>query len=125
MEKASEAIHSLRPVSFRYKKEIDPMRLLSFGLIAEEVAMVNPDLVTPDAQGKPQTVRYEAINAMLLNEFLKEHCKVQEQANMIAELKNEITNLASTVQDQAAQLQSVTAQLEVVMSTPRVAVKEE
>ena len=117
MEKASEAIHELRPVSFRYKKEIDPTRSLSFGLIAEEVARVSPDLVTPDQEGKPQTVRYEAVNAMLLNEFLKEHRKVQEQANTVAELKNEIANLTVTVRDQATQIQKVTSQLEVI--TPK------
>ena len=118
MEKASEAIHELRPVSFRYKKEIDPTRSLSFGLIAEEVASVSPDLVTPDREGKPETVRYEAVNAMLLNEFLKEHRKVQEQANTIAELKNEIANLTGTVKDQATQIQKVTSQLEVI--TPKI-----
>ena len=118
MEKASEAIHELRPVSFRYKKEIDPTRSLSFGLIAEEVARVSPDLVTPDREGKPETVRYEAVNAMLLNEFLKEHRKVQEQANTIAELKNEIANLTVTVKDQATQIQKVTNQLEVI--TPKI-----
>ena len=80
--------------------------------------------MTPDTEGKPQTVRYEAINAMLLNEFLKEHCKVQEQRNTIAELKNEITNLAATVKDQAAQIQKVTAQIEVLMSTPQMAVND-
>jgi Chaperone of endosialidase len=118
MEKASEAIHELRPVSFRYKKEIDPTRSLSFGLIAEEVARVSPDLVTPDREGKPETVRYEAVNAMLLNEFLKEHRKVQEQANTIAELENEIANLTVTVKDQATQIQKVTSQLEVI--TPKI-----
>ena len=85
--------------------------MLSFGLIAEEVAKVNPDLVTPDREGKPETVRYEAVNAMLLNEFLKEHRKVQEQANTIAELKSEIANLTVTVKGQATQIQKVTAQL--------------
>jgi hypothetical protein len=112
MENASEAIHSLRPVSFRYKKEVDPRGVLSFGLIAEEVAKVNPDLVTSDPEGKPQTVRYEAVNAMLLNEFLKEHRKVQEQGDTIAELKNEITRLTAAVRSQAVQIQTVNDQLE-------------
>lgn len=112
MEDASKAIHSLRPVSFRYKKEIDSRRSLSFGLIAEEVAMVSPDLVTLGRDGKPETVRYEAINAMLLNEFLKEHHKVQDQTNTIAELKNKIANLTAVVKDQTTQIQKVTAQLE-------------
>jgi hypothetical protein len=125
MEKASEAIHSLRPVSFRYKKEVDPKRVLSFGLIAEEVAKVNPDLVTQDHEGKPETVRYEAVNAMLLNEFLKEHRKVQEQVNTIAGLKGEIASLAETVKDQAAQIQKVTAQLEMMMPTFQMAAKDQ
>jgi hypothetical protein len=117
MAKSSEAIHSLRPVTFRYKKAIDPTRSLSFGLIAEEVARVSPDLVTKDREGKPETVRYEAVNAMLLNEFLKEHRKVQEQANTIAELENEVANLTVTLRDQATQIQKVTSQLEVI--TPK------
>jgi len=114
MAKSSEAIHSLRPVAFRYKRAIDPTRPLSFGLIAEEVARVSLDLVTPDREGKPETVRYEAVNAMLLNEFLKEHQKIQEQANTIAELKNEVANLTVTLKDQATQIHKVTSQLEVI-----------
>ena len=117
MDSVSEAIYSLTPVSFRYKKKIDPAQPLCFGLIAEEVAEVRPDLVTPDREGKPEIVRYEAVNAMLLNEFLKEHRKVQEQADTIAELKNEIANLTVTVKDQATQIQKVTSQLEVI--TPK------
>ena len=74
--------------------------------------------MTPDREGKPETVRYEAVNAMLLNEFLKEHRKVQEQASTIAELKNEIANLTVTVKDQATQIQKVTSQLEVI--TPKI-----
>jgi hypothetical protein len=124
MEKASEAIHSLRPVSFRYKKEVDPARYLCFGLIAEEVAKVNPNLVTFDCEGRPETVRYEAINAMLLNEFLKEHRRVQEQGSAIAALKNEIASLKATVKEQAAQIQNVSAQLEVIRPTPQVAAND-
>ena len=78
MDKTSEAILALKPVSFRYKKEIDPDRRPQFGLVAEDVARVSPDLVACDAEGKVYTVRYEAVNAMLLNEFLKEHRKVEE-----------------------------------------------
>src|SRR5207248_3414650 len=78
MDKASEAILALKPVSFRYKKELDPDGIPRFGLVAEEVEKVNPDLVARDDQGKPYTVRYEAVNAMLLNEFLKEHRKVEQ-----------------------------------------------
>ena len=78
MDKASEAILALKPVTFRYKEEIDPDGIPQFGLVAEEVEKVNPDLITRDEEGKPTTVRYDAVNAMLLNEFLKEHRKVQE-----------------------------------------------
>ena len=71
MDKASEAILALKPVTFRYKEEIDPDGIPQFGLIAEEVEKVNPDLVARDEKRKPMTVRYEAVNAMLLNEFLE------------------------------------------------------
>lgn len=121
MDNASEAIHSLRPVSFRYRKEVDRTRSLSFGLIAEEVAKISPDLVTPDREGKPETVRYEAINAMLLNEFLKEHRKVQEQGETIAELKNDIAHLIATVKNQAAQIQTMNDQLESTKAVVRIA----
>jgi hypothetical protein len=77
MDKASEAILALRPVTFRYKQQIDPMGIPQFGLVAEDVEKVNPDLVVRDDKGEIYTVRYEAVNAMLLNEFLKEHQKVQ------------------------------------------------
>jgi len=83
MDKASEAILSLQPVTFHYKKDLDPDGIPQFGLVAEQVEKVNPDLVARDEQGKPYTVRYEAVNAMLLNEFLKEHRKVQEQGATI------------------------------------------
>ncbi len=73
MDSESETILALKPVTFHYKKEIDPKSAAQFGLVAEEIEKVNPDLVVRDQGGKPYTVRYEAINAMLLNEFLKEH----------------------------------------------------
>ena len=82
MDKASEAILALKPVTFRYKQELDPDGIPQFGLVAEEVEKVNPDLVARDEQGKVYTVRYEAVNAMLLNEFLKEHRKVEQQAKL-------------------------------------------
>ncbi len=119
MDKASEAILWLKPVTFRYKKEVDPTRCLGFGLIAEEVAEVNPDLVTCDAGGKPETVRYEAVNAMLLNEFLKEHHKVEqqdrkmkEQDATVAQLKSGMETLTAMMNEQASQLQKVSEQLE-------------
>ena len=79
MDKASEAILDMKPVTFRYKHEIDPKGVPQFGLVAEEVEKVNPALVARDAEGEVYTVRYDAVNAMLLNEFLKEHRTVQEQ----------------------------------------------
>jgi len=103
MDKASEIILSLRPVTFHYRS--DANETPQFGLIAEEVAEVNPALVLPDKEGKPYTVRYDAVNAMLLNEFLKEHSTVEE-------LKKEIATLTATVKEQAAQIQKVSAQLE-------------
>jgi len=89
MDKASEAILALRPVTFRYKKELDPEGIPQFGLVAEEVEKVNPDLVARDEQGKPYTVRYEAVNAMLLNEFLKEHGKVEKLEAMVLILQQQ------------------------------------
>jgi hypothetical protein len=103
MAKASEAILSLQPVSFRYKKEVDPKGIPQFGLVAEEVAKVDPDLVARDEQGKPYTVRYEAVNAMLLNEFLKEHKRNEKQEATIAELKSQVQVLTATLKEQAAQ----------------------
>jgi len=104
---ASEVIYGLRPVSFRYKPEIEPTRPLNFGLIAEEVDKMNPDLVVRDNEGKPFTVRYEQINAMLLNEFLKEHRKVEEQ-------QTRITQLTSTVAKQERKIEVLTAGLQKV-----------
>jgi len=112
MDQSSEALYQLKPVKFRYKKEIDQTQALSFGLIAEEVADVNPDLIARDSAGKPETVRYEAVNAMLLNEFLKEHRKNEKQEVTIEELKAEILTLSITVKEQAAQIQKVSAQIE-------------
>jgi hypothetical protein len=120
MDKASEAILALKPVSFRYKKEIDSKGIQQFGLVAEEVEKVNPDLVVRGKDGKPYTVRYDQVNAMLLNEFLKEHRTVKEQGATIAELKKEIVGLAETVKEQAAQIQKVSAQLEASKPPPQV-----
>jgi hypothetical protein len=119
MGQASEGILSLRPVTFHYKT--DGENTPQFGLIAEEVAKVNPALVVPDKEGKPYTVRYDAVNAMLLNEFLKEHRKNEEQEKTIAELKSGMTALAATVKEQASQIQKVSAQLEVTKSAPQTA----
>src|SRR6266545_1095960 len=111
MDKASEALLSLRPVTFRYKNYKNSPR--QFGLIAEEVAEVNPDLVARDKNGEIYTVRYDQVNAMLLNEFLKEHGKVQE-------LQNEMVTLTAQLKEQAAQIQKVSAQVEMDKPTTRV-----
>lgn len=124
MNQASETLFALKPVTFRYKKAIDPVRLLSFGLIAEDVAEINPELITRDKEGKPETVRYEAVNAMLLNEFLKEHRngeqqdrKIEEQGVRIAEQQKQIQALMATVKEQGAQIQKVSAQIMIIKTT--------
>ena len=113
MAGASEAILALKPVTFCYKHELDPAGIPQFGLVAEDVEKVNPDLVARDEQGKPYTVRYEAVNAMLLNEFLKEHRKVEElEANAVRQQKQ--------IEALTAGLQKVSTQLE-LRSAPQVA----
>ena len=127
MDKASEAILALKPVTFHYKKEFDPEGVPQFGLVAEEVEKINPALITRDPEGKPYTVRYEAINAMLLNEFLKDHRKVEQQEATITQQRQdfeaaisqqqkEMKTLTAIVKEQASQIQKVSAQLE--MSKP-------
>jgi hypothetical protein len=148
MDKASEAILALKPVTFCYKQELDPERIPQFGLVAEEVEKVNPDLVARDAKGEVYTVRY-AVNAMLLNEFLKEHRKVEEQGRKakeqevtiaqlkstsakqqttITQLKKEIeatvAQLTACIEEQAAQIQKVNAQLEMSKPAPQVVVNK-
>ena len=112
MEQASESLFALKPVAFRYKEEIDPAGTPQLGLVAEDVEKVNPDLVVRDKKGKPYSVRYDQVNAMLLNEFLKEHRKNEEQEKTIAELKSGMTALAAVVKEQASQIQKVSARLE-------------
>jgi hypothetical protein len=123
MAGSSEALFTLNPVKFRYKPEINPDCAERFGLLAEEVEEINPDLVSHDSEGKPIAVRYESVNAMLLNEFLKEHRKAQEMQATIAQLKEnfqmasaeqqkQIQALMAMVKEQAAQIQKVSAQVE-------------
>jgi trimeric autotransporter adhesin len=121
MDKASKAIFALQPVTFRYKKEIDPDRTPEFGLVAEQVEKVSPDLVARDDQGKPYTVRYEAVNAMLLNEFLKEHRKVEEQGREMQEQKAIAARQQKQIDALTAGLQKVSAQLEASKPAPQVA----
>ena len=97
MDQASKALFSLKPVTFRYKKEIDPAGTSQFGLVAEDVEKVNPDLVARDEEGKSYSVRYDQVNAMLLNEFLKEHHKVEQ-------LEKQVEALAAGLQKVSAQL---------------------
>jgi hypothetical protein len=105
INRASEVIYGLKPVSFRYKSDIEPARPLSFGLIAEEVEKINTDLVTRDKDGKPLSVRYDQVNAMLLNEFLKEHKTVQELKAMVAQQKQQIDALTAGLQKVSAQME--------------------
>jgi hypothetical protein len=112
MDKTSEAILALQPVTFRYKKELDAKAIPQFGLVAEQVAKVNPDLVTRDDQGKPFTVRYDEVNAMLLNEFLKEHSKVTEQSNINRQQEATITELRAMLAEQQKEIKTLKAGLE-------------
>ena len=114
MDKASEAILALRPVTFHYKKELDPEGIPQFGLVAEQVEKVNPDLVARDADGKAYTVRYEAVNAMLLNEFLKEHHQVQEQGRKLEAQDRKVQQQEETIAKQQQQLDALTAGLQKV-----------
>jgi trimeric autotransporter adhesin len=104
MDNASEAILALQPVTFRYKKDFDPTGAAQFGLVAEDVAKVNPDLVVRDKEGKPYGVGYDQVNAMLLNEFLKEHRQNEQQETTIARQQKQIHALTVTVQKVSAQL---------------------
>ena len=106
-------------MTFRYKHELDPDGIPQFGLVAEDVEKVNPDLVARDDHGKPYTVRYEAVNAMLLNEFLKEHRKGQEQDATISQLKAELAQQQKEIKALSAQIQKVSAQIEVSKPAPR------
>ena len=137
MEWASEALFALKPVTFRYKKGIDPQGIPQFGLVAEDVEAVNPDLVVRDGEGKVNTVRYDAVNAMLLNEFLKEHRKMQQQEETIADLRSamaeqrkdfetttaqqhkQLQALTASLKEQASQIQKVSAQIEMSKPTPQ------
>ncbi len=100
-------------MTFRYKKAMDPQGIAQFGLVAEDVEGINPDLVVRDKEGKVYTVRYDQVNAMLLNEFLKEHKKTEK-------LEVTVASLITTVKEQAAQIQKVSAQVEASKPAPQV-----
>jgi hypothetical protein len=137
MDKASEALLALKPVTFRLRGELDPSHRPQWGLIAEDVEKVNPDLVDRNNKGEVESVRYDMVNAMLLNEFLKEHRKVEKQEATITQLKStvaqqmkefqttaahqekEIKSLTASLKEQAAQIQKVSAQVELNKTTPR------
>ena len=133
MERASEALFALKPVTFHYKKEIDPAGTPQLGLVAEDVEKVNPDLVVRDKEGKPYSVRYDQVNAMVLNEFLKEHRafveeqrqveqqdrRIQEQDATIAQLRKEIETVVARLKQDESKIQKVCAQLELNKSVPQ------
>jgi hypothetical protein len=129
MDKSSEALFSLKPVTFRYKKAIDPIGTLQFGLVAEDVEKVNPDFVVRDEKGQVNSVRYDQVNAMLLNEFLKEHYKVRELESTLvqdrnhfqsrlAEQEKQIAALASDLQQVSAKLKFSTRSTQMVLNNP-------
>jgi hypothetical protein len=129
MEQASAALFALKPVSFHYKKEIDPQGTKQFGLVAEEVEKVNPDLVVRDKEGKPYTVRYDQVNAMLLNEFLKEHRKVEELEAMVARQQKSFESKAAEQRQQIDALtlavQKISAQVDMNTAATKVVVRSQ
>ena len=125
MDNTSEALYRLRPVTFRYKKDINRAQSAAFGLVAEEVAEVNPALVAHDANGQPESVHYEMVNAMLLNEFLKEHCKVEEQDRRLEQQETMIARQQKQIEALTAGLQKVSAQLEVNKPAPQTVLNDQ
>jgi hypothetical protein len=131
MDEASEAILALKPVMFRYKRNLDPEGILQFGLVAEDVAKVDADLVARDGDGKLYTVRYDAVNAMLLNEFLKEHRTVQElkaivakQEAIIAQQQQGMEAVTARLEEQASQIQKMSAEFGLRKSSPQIVVTD-
>jgi uncharacterized coiled-coil protein SlyX len=114
MDGASEALFELKPVTFRYKKDIDPAGTPQFGLVAEEVEKVNPDLIVRDKEGKPYSVRYDQVNAMLLNEFLKEHRKVDKLESIVAKQEVTAAKQETRVAQQQQQIEALTVGLQKV-----------
>jgi hypothetical protein len=116
MENASETLYRLKPVTYRYKKDVDRTQSLDYGLIAEDVATVDPNLAVRDGKGQIESVRYTAVNAMLLNEFLKEHRKVQEQQATIADLKSAVAKQEAAIAQQQKSFANQERQIEAVAS---------
>jgi hypothetical protein len=123
MERTSEALLALKPVTFRYKKAIDPAGKSQFGLVAEEVEKVNPDLIVRDKEGKPYSVRYDQVNAMLLNEFLKEHRAFVEEQRTVAQQQTEIDALKAELKEQRSLIQKVSDRVEMKKSTTQIVSK--
>ena len=121
MDRASEALYALKPVSFRYNKKYDATQTLAFGLIAEEVAEVYPDLVGRNPEGQPESVRYEQINAMLLNEFLKEHKAFVEEQRKVQRLEAALDSVNQRLKKQEARIEKINAQVETSRPTVQVA----
>jgi len=120
MEKASEVLYGLKPVRFRYNREYDAAQTLAFGLIAEEVAEVAPDLVGRNPKGEPESVRYEQINALLLNEFLKEHKAFLEEQSKVLKLEAALEAVNARLKEQDAKIEKVSAQLKAGTATPQI-----
>jgi Chaperone of endosialidase len=120
IQRASEVLFALKPVTFRYKKGIDPQGIPQFGLVAEDVEAVNPDLVVRDKEGKPYSVRYEQVNAMLLNEFLKEHKAFVEEQHNLEKLQATVARQQKQIEALTVNLQKVSAQMEVSKTVPQV-----
>jgi len=125
MDKTSEAILALKPLTFRYKHELDPDGIPQFGLVAEEVEKVNPDLVVRDEDGKVNTVRYEAVNAMLLNEFLKEHRKVEQQDARLAKQEAIICQQQKQIETLTATVRKVSERVELTAPAPQIAANDD
>ena len=125
MDKASESILRLRPITFRYKKEFDPDGVTQFGLVAEDVEKVCPDLVVSDEDGKPLTVRYEAVNAMLLNEFLKEHRKAQMEEGKVTKLQATVAQQQKQIEALSVTVQKVSDQLQQTSQITRLVANNE
>ena len=125
MDKTSEALFSLKPVTFRYKNKIDPAGISQFGLVAEDVVQVNPDLVVRDKDGKPYSVRYDQVNAMLLNEFIKEHKAFLEERIKVQKLETALEAVNARLKEQEAKIEKVSAQIEISKQAPKVVLSTE
>src|SRR4029453_4900393 len=125
MDKVSEAILSLQPVTFRYKNELDPNGIPHFGLIAEQVDKINPDLVVRGEDGKVTTVRYEAVNAMLLNEFLKKHRKFEDKQGAIAQLKTAVAHQQKQIEALTVTVLKVSERVELSAPAQQIAANED